>query len=95
MNENTLTVYIVNRAGIEKTDMQDMIEAFSGTLLASGTPEQISRLLAKREYHVINKPEFVAVGPVGSMPGTDGFTMAAFNATEVPIGTMLYIVKPQ
>jgi hypothetical protein len=26
----------------------------------------------------------------GSMPGTDGFTMAAFKAADVPIGTPLY-----
>ncbi|RAR51648.1 hypothetical protein C7401_1368 [Paraburkholderia unamae] len=30
------------------------------------------------------------VGEAGSMPGTDGFTMAAFEASKVPIGTKLY-----
>lgn len=30
------------------------------------------------------------VGEAGSMPGTDGFTMAAFKASDVPIGTKLY-----
>lgn len=30
------------------------------------------------------------VGEAGSMPGTDGFTMAAFRAADVPIGTKLY-----
>jgi hypothetical protein len=30
------------------------------------------------------------VGVAGSMPGTDGFTMAAFKASEVPVGTPLY-----
>lgn len=31
-----------------------------------------------------------AVGVAGSMPGTDGFTMAAFKASDVPIGTKIY-----
>lgn len=30
------------------------------------------------------------VGEAGSMPGTGGFTMAVFKASEVPIGTKLY-----
>lgn len=30
------------------------------------------------------------VGIAGSMPGTDGFTMAAFKAEDVPVGTELY-----
>jgi hypothetical protein len=28
------------------------------------------------------------------MPGTTGFTMAAFKAEDVPVGTRLYIQKP-
>jgi hypothetical protein len=31
-----------------------------------------------------------AVGQAGAMPGTDGFTMACFKASDVPIGTPLY-----
>lgn len=34
------------------------------------------------------------VGEAGSMPGTTGFTMAAFKASEVPVGTKLYIRPP-
>jgi hypothetical protein len=34
------------------------------------------------------------VGEVGSMPGTSGFTMAAFKADEVPIGTKLFTTPP-
>ena len=30
------------------------------------------------------------VGEAGSMPGTDGFTMACFRASDVPVGTKLY-----
>lgn len=33
------------------------------------------------------------VGEVGSMPGTDGFTMACFKASDVPIGTKLYTTQ--
>lgn len=36
------------------------------------------------------KGEALPVGEAGSMPGTDGFTMAAFRAVDVPIGTKLY-----
>ncbi|WP_287497440.1 hypothetical protein [Pandoraea sp. CB10b_02] len=31
-----------------------------------------------------------AVGVAGTMPGTDGFTMACFKAADVPVGTKLY-----
>ncbi|SAK88031.1 hypothetical protein AWB76_06269 [Caballeronia temeraria] len=31
------------------------------------------------------------VGLAGTMPGTDGFTMAAFKASDVPVGTPLYL----
>jgi hypothetical protein len=31
-----------------------------------------------------------AVGQAGAMPGTDGFAMACFKASDVPIGTPLY-----
>ena len=34
------------------------------------------------------------VGEAGSMPGTDGFTMACFRASDVPVGTKLY-TRPQ
>ncbi|MDE3023453.1 MAG: hypothetical protein KGI54_16660, partial [Pseudomonadota bacterium] len=34
------------------------------------------------------------VGEVGAMPGTQGFTMAAFKADQVPIGTKLYRNPP-
>jgi len=30
------------------------------------------------------------VGVAGTMPGTDGFTMACFEAAKVPVGTPLY-----
>jgi hypothetical protein len=38
---------------------------------------------------------WVLVGEAGSMPGTDGFTMGAFHADQVPVGTKLYVApKP-
>ena len=36
------------------------------------------------------KGEQEPVGEAGSMPGTDGFTMACFRASDVPVGTKLY-----
>ena len=38
-------------------------------------------------------PEPVATA--GAMPGTDGFTMAAFESVKVPVGTKLYTAAPQ
>jgi hypothetical protein len=32
-------------------------------------------------------------GVAGRMPGTDGFTMAVFNAEDVPLGTMIFRMK--
>jgi hypothetical protein len=34
----------------------------------------------------------VAVGIAGNMPGTEGFTMAAFRAADAPVGTKLCIM---
>lgn len=34
------------------------------------------------------------VGVAGTMPGTDGFTMACFEASKVPVGTDLYLAAP-
>lgn len=36
----------------------------------------------------------VTVGMAGTMPGTDGFTMALFKASDVPVGTELYTAPP-
>lgn len=36
-----------------------------------------------------NKEQYV--GTAIQMPGTSGFTMACFNASEVPVGTKLYV----
>lgn len=32
----------------------------------------------------------IPVGTAGAMPGTSGFTMAAFRADDVPVGTKLF-----
>lgn len=41
------------------------------------------------------KPSLPApVGEAGTMPGTDGFTMACFKAADVPLGTKLYAESP-
>jgi len=59
MTEQILTVYIIEREGIENPKMQDLIEAFSGTILASSTPEKIENIIKKRGYNVIPKPNHV------------------------------------
>lgn len=35
------------------------------------------------------------VGVAGNMPGTDGFTMACFEAGKVPVGTLLYTLTAE
>lgn len=57
MNHNTLTVYIVNRSGIENHEMQDVIELFSGTLLLSGVPDRVDHIIKKRGYIVMDQPK--------------------------------------
>jgi hypothetical protein len=57
MTEQTLTVYIIERDGVANPKMQDLIELFSGTLLASGTPDKITNIIEKRGYKVVQKPE--------------------------------------
>ena len=44
------------------------------------------------QYRV--RPEYAGfklVGTTDRMPGTDGFTLAVFNASEVPVGTRIFI----
>lgn len=36
----------------------------------------------------------IPVGTAGAMPGTSGFTMAAFRADDVPVGTKLFREGP-
>ena len=54
---NIMTVYIINRPGIENKSMQDLVELFSGTILASGTPAKIENIITKRGYIVVAAPE--------------------------------------
>jgi len=37
-------------------------------------------------YTLTQKP----IGLASSMPGANGFTMASFNAVDVPVGTAIY-----
>lgn len=57
MTEQVLTVYIIEREGIENPKMQDLIEAFSGTILASSTPDKIENIIKKRGYKVVPQPK--------------------------------------
>lgn len=45
---------------------------------------------ASEGAHIAAPASAEPVGIAGSMPGTEGFTMAAFKAEDVPIGTELY-----
>jgi hypothetical protein len=40
------------------------------------------------------REEQEAVGEAGAMPGSDGFTLAAFKAEDVPVGTKLFTIPP-
>jgi hypothetical protein len=60
-------------------------------------PTEINRQQAKRLTALESERDALlaaagkeAVGQAGAMPGTDGFTMACFKASDVPIGTPLY-----
>lgn len=52
--------------------------------------EQAETRIAELEAQIAaaEKPE--PVGIAGNMPGTEGFTMAAFKAADVPVGANLY-----
>jgi len=49
------------------------------------------RINAIRALSVSPLTEEQPVGEAGPMPGTTGFTMAAFKAADVPVGTKLYV----
>lgn len=53
-----------------------------------GCPTEMAVL--KRFWRETMKAQHLSVGATGSMPGTSGFTMAAFEADKVPVGTKLY-----
>ena len=48
---------------------------------------EVNSLIAALEQPQVEQE---TVGEAGSMPGTDGFTMARFRASDVPVGTKLY-----
>lgn len=55
--------------------------------------EYAKQALARRAQPEGEAPQAEPVGEAGTMPGTAGFTMACFKATDVPIGTKLYVLK--
>ena len=55
--------------------------------------QELYRLIAARLRGEAQAEQAVA-GEAGTMPGTDGFTMACFKANDVPVGTPLY-TRPQ
>jgi len=63
---------------------------------SSGNSIPVERAtVTTEEWQVIDaelakQREAEPVGETSSMPGTSGFTMACFNADEIPVGTKLY-----
>lgn len=64
---------------------------------APGIREAVEGALSNCNAHITPAGPAIAdtagakpVGVAGTMPGTDGFTMAAFKASDVPVGTNLY-----
>ena len=64
--------------------MVNLLNTIASARAISENPASISTIAAKL-------PEAVPVGIAGTMPGTSGFTMAAFKADEAPVGTKLYV----
>ncbi|MCA8237697.1 hypothetical protein [Burkholderia cenocepacia] len=56
---------------------------------------QMSSRIESELASLLEKLRGEPVGKAGNMPGTDGFTMAAFRADDVPVGTNLYTLKGQ
>ncbi|WP_148028449.1 hypothetical protein [Burkholderia pseudomallei] len=51
---------------------------------------QLMSFSAALESALLEKLYGQPVGKAGNMPGIHGFTMAAFYADDVPVGTLLY-----
>lgn len=68
----------------------DDSETWPGTYI---NLHQLRDYTARIEAAVLERVCGEPVGQAGTMPGTDGFTMAAFRADDVPVGTKLYTLK--
>lgn len=57
---------------------------------------RLTQAIAALRAQAQPKPEdpLLEVGIAGAMPGTQGFTMAAFEARQVPVGTRIFIQAP-
>lgn len=55
-----------------------------------GLIDSLRDRVAALEAQIAAAEEQEPVGVAGNMPGTEGFTMAAFKAADVPVGTNLY-----
>jgi len=65
---------------------------FANAIEAEATAPLLARIAELEAQIAAVAPAVDAqpVGVAGTMPGTDGCTMAAFKASEVPVGTPLY-----
>lgn len=65
---------------------------------ANVSDAQLMDEVRRRGFTISNAqvhPNFKRVGAAGRMPGTDGFTMAAFKASEVALDTPIYVITQE
>jgi len=86
-------------SGMTDARALELVESAIDLLRRERMDSNAERLLGARN-HIASRlrgeaqAEQQAVGEAGTMPGTDGFTMACFKANDVPVGTPLY-TRPQ
>lgn len=85
-NTNTITM--------PRSVVEQALEALQATGTGYEPPDQLRKeMLACRALRAAleqSQVEQETVGEAGPMPGTDGFTMTCFRASDVPAGTKLY-----
>jgi hypothetical protein len=101
------TVYSLEHDGWRK-GVEQFRNRFSCSISRDGSGAPEDELVANAEFIVAAKhamPALIALArraaplahPIGQadpMPGASGFTMACFKASDVPVGTKLYLAAP-
>jgi len=87
---------------ISEQELSDLWHAVQ--IIRAALPTEAPSTVTLRDLDAVNEKidkrflgpteAFEPVGVAGTMPGTSGFTMAAFDAAKVPVGTALY-ASPQ
>jgi hypothetical protein len=68
----------------QKAESDDYVEHYRAEL------DKANARIPLLEAQIAAAEKREPVGIAGNMPGTEGFTMAAFKAYDVPVGTKLY-----